>query len=55
MCLGEDAQHGAGQEPRRGSGSGQSVTADPNVSGFSVSGGFPVPLSETYSTGISFK
>ncbi len=30
-CLGEDALHGAGQRPRRGSGSGQSVTADPTV------------------------
>lgn len=32
VCLGEDAQHGAGQGPRRGSGSGQSVAADPTVS-----------------------
>lgn len=36
MCvsvyLGEDAQHGAGQGPRRGTGSGQSVAADPTVS-----------------------
>lgn len=34
VCLGEDVQHGAGQRPRRGTGSGQSVTADPTVRGF---------------------
>ena len=52
VCVGEDAQHGAGQGPRRGSGSGQSVAADPTVRGFSVSGGFSVKPSASYSTGI---
>lgn len=45
--LGENSQHGAGQGPRGGSGSGQSVAADPTVRGFSVSDGFSVPLSAT--------
>lgn len=45
VCLGEDAQHGARQGLRRGSGNGQSVAADPTVRGFSVSGVFSVPLS----------
>lgn len=33
LCVfsGKDAQHGAGQGPRRGSGSGQSLVADPTV------------------------
>lgn len=52
VCLGEDAQHGAGQGPRCGTGSGQSVAADPTVRGFSVSGGFFVLLSATSSAGI---
>lgn len=54
VCLGEDAQHGAGQGPRCGTGSGQSVAADPTVRGFSVSGGFFVLLSATSSAGIEF-
>lgn len=54
VCLGEDTQHGVGQRPRSGSGSGQSVAADPTVRGSSVSSGFSVALSATYSTGISF-
>lgn len=54
VCLGKDAQHGVGQGLGRGSGSGQSVTADPTVRGFFVSGVFSGPLSATYSTGISF-